>query len=242
MITEITDPRFRVEIDWDGSSRSPERGIWRGQHTCVAEGFTMDDEPPVNAGDAIIRHQLKVEHFGVLRFGFLSLHCAGFPHSTMAQLTRHQDSAHLVQSGRYTSERFLKVADKKMNVDEVFYFRPVGVYQDRRGKRYEYTHQDRLDDMTWCEIACERYAKYIVNGFSEEHARALTIPYEFRQNFSIAGDLQAVFHWLDQRSKKDSQLEIQALAKMAAARLVEFAPSLGEWYMANRYGKARLAP
>lgn len=241
MITEITDPRFRVEIDWDGSSRSPERGIWRGQHTCVAEGFTMEDEPPVNAGDAIIRHQLKVEHFGVLRFGFLSLHCAGFPHSTMAQLTRHQDSAHLVQSGRYTSERFLKVANADIPLGDVFYFRPLGEYQDRSGNRYEYTMQDRIDDKRNCIRACKIYSRRIESGWAEEHARDM-LPYNFRQNFSIAGDLQAVFHWLDQRSKKDSQLEIQALAKMAAARLVEFAPSLGEWYMNNRWGKARLAP
>ena len=232
------DPLLRVKVDPYGSSLDAEKGIWYGQHVCVAEGFALDDEAPKKPGKGIIDHQLRVEHYSVLNFGFLVLHVGGFPHSTMCQLTRHQDSKHLVQSLRYTGQRFL---DESLSIRENFYFRPLGTYQDRKGKRYEYLAQDEFEDMRYCEKACERYRTRISQGFSEEHARSY-MPYEFRQNFAIAGTIEAVFHWLDQRSKKDSQLEIQALAILALQRLKETCPNLGQWYEENRFGKGRLAP
>ena len=240
----IQDPHFRVEIDRNASSAAPGPGIWYGQHVCVAEGFSLDDPLPKDPESAIVRHALKSEHsahYSVLRYGYLVLHAAGFPHSVMCQLTRHQDAAHLVQSLRYTGQRFVQVARKELAVSEAFYFRPLGTYQDRQGKRYEYTEGDRAYDRANCLAACELYADRIERGWAEEHARD-GLPYNFRQNFAIAGDLQAVFHWLDQRSKQDSQLEIQSLAAMAMERVLEFVPTIGQWYKDHRYGRARLAP
>lgn len=236
------DSRLRVELCPHGTSKSVENGIWYGQHTCVSEGFTLDDPLPSDPGGAIIRNQLKVEHYSVANFGFVVLHCSGFPHSTMTQITRHRDSAFLVQSGRYTGQRFVDIAEQKIPVESGFYFRPVGEYQDRQGKRYEYTEGQLFDDQNWAFGGCCQYLCKIEAGWAEEHARAYSIPYEFRQNFSIAGTLEAVFHWLDQRSKKDSQLEIQALALLSINELKKACPSLANWYEETRYGKARLAP
>lgn len=241
----LQDPCLRVEIDWDGSSARPQAGIWYGQHTCVAEGFSLDDSCPANPGAAILKHQLKSEHsphFSVLRYGYLVLHCGGFPHSVMCQLTRHQDSAHLVQSMRYTGDRFVQFdKGEKYLLEELFYFRPLGTYQDRKGNRYEYTQEWLERDKRKSVESAEEYAEKIGAGWSEEHARD-GLRYNFRQNFAIAGDLQAVFHWLDQRSKADAQLEIQALAHKVMEKVKVFAPELGTWYEENRFGKARLAP
>ena len=41
-------------------------------------------------------------------------------------------------SGRYTGQRILDVADGKRQLEEVFYLRPVGNYTDREGKKYYY--------------------------------------------------------------------------------------------------------
>lgn len=237
----INDPYFRVEIDRHASSPGPEIGIWHGQHTCVAEGFSLDDAPPKEPGNAIVKHQLKVEHYSVLRFAYLVLHCSGFSHAVMTQIARHQDAAHLVQSGRYTGARFIKIANGEAPIESGFYFRPLGTYQDRGGHRYEYTEKDLEQDRVESLKSACLYADRISRGWAEEHARD-GLRYNFRQNFAIAGDLQAVFHWLDQRSKADSQLEIQSLAAMAMERVIEFSPTLGTWYKESRYGKARLAP
>ncbi len=241
----IEDPHFRVVPDLDGSSPCPEKSIWSGQHQCVSECFTYDDNSPSpeKCGDAIIRHQLTGDrgHYSVLRFGYLVLGCDGFPHSVVSQITRHQDSAFLVQSGRYTGERFIKVANGELPVEQVFYFRPLGYYTDRKGKRYGYSELDKSEDKHNCFNACVRYAKKIEQGYSEEHARDC-IPYNFRHSFVLAGDLRAFFHWLDQRTKADSQLEIQTLAAMCFDAAYPLAPRLMEWYKQNRYGRARLAP
>jgi thymidylate synthase (FAD) len=239
------DPRLQVRINWDSTSRNIERGIWHGQHECVSETPGLDDTPPANPGQAIIKHQLTPEHsahYSVLNWGYLALHCYGFPHSTMTQITRHRDSSHLVQSGRYTGQRFVDVADGEIDVADVFYFRPIGTYQSRQAKRYEYEVRELKRDRLYCHTGCEVYDGKIRHGFSEEHARENSIPYNFRQNFAIAGTIEAVFHWVDQRSKKDSQLEIQALALLGLQCLKEAAPNLGQWYEDNRYGRARLAP
>jgi len=243
-MTPIQDPYFRVEIDYNASSRAPGAGIWHGQHTCVAEGFSLDDPLPKDPEGAIIRHALKSKHsahYSVLRFGYLVLHCGGFPHSVMCQLTRHQDSAHLVQSGRYTGKRFLKIVSGDASIESGFYFRPLGHYQDRQGRHYEYTPEEYEEDLADSLASAERYVQRLNKGWAEEHARE-SLRYNFRQNFAIAGDIQSVFHWLDQRSKADAQLEIQALAAMAMDRVIEFIPSIGAWYKKERYGRASLAP
>lgn len=240
----IKDPLFRVEIDYDASSARPGPGIWRGQHVCVAEGFSLDDPLPKDPEAGVVNNALKSDHsphFSVLRYGYLVLHCGGFPHSVMCQLTRHQDSAHLVQSGRYTGKRFLKIASGESPIESGFYFRPLGHYQDRQGKRYEYTAEDYQEDLSDSLASAKRYAQRLNKGWAEEHARE-SLRYNFRQNFAIAGDLQSVFHWLDQRSKADSQLEIQSLASIGMERVIEFVPQIGQWYKDKRYGKARLAP
>lgn len=243
-LPKIRDPYFRVEVDPNGTSKDPAAGIWHGQHTCVSESFSLDDPLPSDPEGAILRNNLKSKHsphFSVLRFGYLVLHCGGFPHSVMTQLTRHQDSAHLVQSGRYTGQRFVKVADGELPIEAAFYFRPLSQYQDRKGHRYEYREKDYLVDRRRSLESAQLYAERLKAGWAEEHARD-QLTYNYRQNFAIAGDIQAVLHWLDQRSKADSQLEIQSLAAMAFGCLYRTMPQLAEWYVENRYGKANYAP
>lgn len=239
------DSFLRVLIDKDASSPNPQAAIWRGQHQCVIEGFAPDDPTPDSqrCGEIVIKHQLAGDrgHFSVLNKAFVSFNCAGFPHSVIAQITRHRDSAFLVQSNRYTGQRFVDVANGKATVESVFYFRIPGVYFDRAGNKYEYTEAMRLEDIADCAKACSKYADLIAVGMSEEHARDV-ISYNFRQNFSISSTLEATWHWLDQRSKKDSQLEIQILASMVMQELEAWAPELSAWYRNNRWGKARLAP
>lgn len=241
----INDPHFEVVLDKNGSSPSPEAAIWTGQHQCVCEGFAPEDKIPSSPGDAIIRHQLKVEHWGVLNKAFICLHVKGFPHSTVMQIVRHQDSSYLVQSGRYTGDRFLKVASGELDVEEVFYLRPVGAYTNRKadsqGNKYEYTERQRELDIIHCRLSAIEYQKRIEQGFSEEHARDIVVQC-FRQNFNISGTLEAIFHLLDQRTKADSQFEAQTLAELIMQRVEEWSPTLGAWYRRERYGKARLAP
>lgn len=235
---------FQVELDADGSSPSPQVSIWKGQHMCVSEDSRVAKIPsPAHCGEAIIKHQLAGDrgHYSVLKFAYAKFNCYGFPHSTIAQITRHSDSFFLVQSNRYTGERFIEVAEGKRDVEEVFYLRPPGIYRDREGSSFNYTAEMFMHDYELIHLACSRYAKRVADGCPYEMARGI-ISYDFRQDFTIAGTLEAFWHWIDQRSAKCSQLEIQMLAALVMAELDKWTPELSAWYRKNRYGKARLAP
>lgn len=237
--------RFKVAVDTEGTSKGIQTAIWRGQHQCVSETFAHTTTPPSESrcGEIVVKHQLEGDrgHYSVLNMAFVKLNCTGFPHSVVAQITRHRDSAFLVQSNRYTGDRFVQVAQGEREVEDVFYLRPVGIYRDRDGNKFEYSLDERAQDYQLIKLSCLNYASKIERGCPYEMARSL-IPYDFRQDFTIAGTVESLWHWLDQRSKKDSQLEIQVLAQMALDAVDPLMPELTTWYRENRYGRARLAP
>jgi Predicted alternative thymidylate synthase len=144
-------------------------------------------------------------------------------------------------SGRYTGERVLDVCEGTRDVEEVFYLRPVGLYQDRKGKRYEYTMSQRNTDLGLCLDAAQRYAQLIDLGYAEEHARGI-LPFDIRQHFVVSFSLRSALHFLDLRSKRDAQPEIQALCDMVWPHVTEWVPEIAGWYETNRLHRARLAP
>lgn len=248
----IEDPYFKVVIDSDATSPNVQRAIWKGQNTCVSEIHWSDKEVKLSAercGEAVIKHQLEGDrgHYSVLNKAFISIGCVGFPHSLIGQITRHHESSFLVQSGRYTGDRFVKAANGEIPIEEVFYFRPVGTYFSRGvnpatgSNRYEYTQEQLDEDKRNSLLSAIRYADAIANGFSEEHAREL-LTVNYRQNFDMSGTVKEFWHWWDQRSKADAQIEIQTFYKLVFDVVYPTCPQLCQWYQANREGKARLAP
>lgn len=244
----INDPYFSVEIDKFGSSPEPEKAIYLEQNICVNEDARDFQEKVRNltaeeCGNRIIKHQLGVEHWSVLNFATATLRFYGFPHSVIAQITRHRDSAFLCQSMRYTGKRFEDWANSiNGDIERLMYLRPVGTYTDRNGNKYEFTEEERTTELkNIIRLGVLGYLEAIESGQSYEMARG-KLPYDFRQDFAVTGTIENWFHLLDQRTKKDSQLEIRTLAYMALDELEKWSPTLFSWYRKNRAGKARLAP
>ncbi|WP_008307763.1 FAD-dependent thymidylate synthase [Leptolyngbya sp. PCC 6406] len=144
-------------------------------------------------------------------------------------------------SFRYTGQRVVDVADDKLEVEEVFYLRPLGFYADRQGKKYEYTAEQRQQDIEWCLEACRRYKVRIEQGFAEEHARGL-IPFDVRQHWVMSANVRSLMHLLDLRWKADAQLEAQKLCECIWPHFQTWVPAIAAWYEDNRLKKARLAP
>lgn len=242
IVTHPHDPYFMVIRDINGCSPNPALSIWDAQHTCVKEEIglpkQMTDEH--KAAIAVIENQLKVEHWSVLRFAFIKFKIIGFPHDTIMQMRTHQDSAHLVQSSRYTSDRFIKVAKGEANVEEVFYFPPVGITHSRDG-RHLYNEEMRESDKLEAILSCKAYKQRIESGQSKEDARRKLVQ-GFRQDYTLACDLEALFHWWDQRTKKDAQLQVRILANMTIEACKDWIPEFVDFYMQSRHGKARLSP
>lgn len=146
-----------------------------------------------------------------------------------------------VQSMRYTGERIVRAANNELDIESVFYLRPVGTYHDRQGKKYDYGAAQRAVDLDVCRTAAQRYRDMIDAGFAEEHARGI-LPFDYRQHFVVSFSLRAALHFLDLRAKADAQLEIKQLCDLMVPHMSAWAPEIMEWYMSARYGRARLAP
>jgi thymidylate synthase (FAD) len=144
-------------------------------------------------------------------------------------------------SMRYTGDRIRRAANSELELEEVFYLRPVGDYSDRQGKKYSYTAEQRGVDLELCRAAAERYRDLLNAGYAEEHARGI-LPFDYRQHFVVSFSLRAFLHFLDLRAKLDAQEEIRVLCELMWPHLQAWAPEIAAWYEKTRLHKARLAP
>lgn len=195
-----------------------------------------------DAGERLIQHCLKHKHWGVIESPSIHFAVGGFPHAVMQQARTHRIGIHFgVQSFRYTSKNILDVAKGTKKVEEVFYTRPIGIYTDRQGKKYEYTELQRESDLSFFVEICNLYSLKLASGMSEEHARGI-IPYDVRQNFTVSFNIRSLFHFLDMRTPLDAQLEIRQLCDLMWPYVENWIPELAAFYYEKRWSKNQLAP
>jgi thymidylate synthase (FAD) len=199
---------------------------------------------PSQCGEWIVEQLLSNDkgHFGPLEHPSLTFSVAGYVHNVMVQGRTHRiGNSWDVQSQRYTGKRVVKVANGELPVDDVFYIRPPGFYTNRKGKKYEWTQEDYIDEMNFILLGCERYAQKYEKGMCEEHIRDY-LAQAIRQNFVVTFNLRSVLHFMDLRAKMDAQLEIQALCAQFAPHLEKWAPNVWKYYEEKRLHRARLSP
>jgi thymidylate synthase (FAD) len=240
------DDRFTVEVI--AQTPNPQQTIYAAMHQDYAESFVAHDRDSfpdeAKAGDMVIKHLLAGNrgHFGPIEHPQIVLNVGWFPHSCMQQIRTHRVGISFdVQSFRYTGTRILSVAEGQTDVEEVFYLRPLGFYTDRQGKKYEYTSEQRAEDLAWCRDGAKLYKKRIDQGFSEEHARSL-IPFDVRQHWVMSANVRSLMHLMDLRAKDDAQLEAQQMCELIWPHFEAWVPTIAAWYKKNRWGKARLSP
>ena len=244
--TEPMDPRFRVDLI--AATPNPQQCIYAGMHQDYSEGFVADDRPnwpdEQKAGEICVKRLLAGErgHYGPLEHAQIVLNVGWFPHSVMQQARTHRVGVSFdVQSMRYTGDRICQAANGGLDLEEVFYLRPVGDYSDRQGKKYHYSPEQRATDLDLCRAAAHRYRDLLAAGFAEEHARGI-LPFDYRQHFVVSFTLRALLHFLDLRAKLDAQQEIRALCDLMWPHLQTWAPQIAAWYEKSRLHRARLAP
>ena len=238
--------RFRVEVIT--KTPNPQQVIYAAMHQDYTDKFVYDERDKFpsesQCGEIIVKRLLAGErgHYGPLEHPQIVFNCGYFPHSVMQQARTHRISVSFdVQSFRYTSEQFIKVAEGEKDVEDVFYLRPVDYYTNRQGKKYYYSPEQRQADLNWCMEAVKRYKIDFDKGISEEHIRG-KMPFDYRQHFIVSLNLRSLMHFLDMRNKKDAQLEIQKLCELMLIHFENWVPAIAEWYKSHRLAKARLAP
>lgn len=218
--------------------------VYMALHQCYS-GETVDSVPEgLGTAQICIDRLLNGNrgHWGCFEHPSITLGCYGFPHSVMVQARTHRVGVSFdAQSGRYTGENVIKLANGELKAKEIFYTRPSGSYCDRHGKQFEWTDLDVASFYGHCESSSWHYADLLELGVSEELARG-SLPYEQRQNFIMTVNARSLMHMLDLRSKKNAQVEIQWFSELLLQELQTWMPELAEYYARKRYGKALLAP
>jgi thymidylate synthase (FAD) len=217
-------------------------------HQDYSEGFVVDERgswpSETGAGELCVKRLLAGGrgHYGPLEHPQIVLNVGWFPHSVLQQARTHRVGVSFdVQSMRYTGTRVVSAARGEIDLESVFYLRPLGDYADRSGKKYTYTASQRNRDLGICLDAAQRYDELISLGYAEEHARGI-LPFDYRQHFVVSFNLRSALHFLDLRAKLDAQEEIRAMCDLMWPRITEWAPEISEWYETNRLHKARLSP
>ena len=238
--------RFRVDLI--SATPNPQQCVYAAMHQDYSEDFVAGDREnwpdETRAGEICIKRLVAGDrgHFGPFEHALIMLNVGWFPHSVMQQARTHRVGVSFdVQSMRYTGERICRAADGALDLEEVFYLRPVGDYRARVGNKYTYTEEQRSIDLEHCQRSAERYRDLLRSGFSEEHARGI-LPFDYRQHFIASFSLRAFLHFMDLRAKLDAQLEIRQLCDLMWPHMVTWAPEFAAWYEKNRLHKARLAP
>ena len=238
----------RFWVDLISATPNPQQCAYAAMHQDYCEDFVAAERDrwpsEEKAGEICVRRLLAGErgHYGPLEHAQIVLNVGWFPHSVMQQARTHRVGVSFdVQSMRYTGERICRAADGNLDLEEVFYLRPVGDYRDRRGKSYSYTERQRNLDLEYCWQAARRYQNLLREGLSEEHARGI-LPFDYRQHFVVSFSLRALLHFMDVRAKRDVQLETRVLCDHLWPHLQQWAPQLAAWYESTRMCRARLAP
>ena len=238
--------RFRVDLI--SATPNPQQCVYAAMHQDYSEDFVAGNRESwpdeTRAGEICIKRLVAGDrgHFGPFEHAQIMLNVGWFPHSVMQQARTHRVGVSFdVQSMRYTGERICRAADGALDLEDVFYLRPVGEYRARIGNKYSYTEEQRSIDLELCQRSAERYRDLLRSGFSEEHARGI-LPFDYRQHFIASFSLRAFLHFMDLRAKQDAQLEIRQLCDLMWPHMVEWAPAFAAWYEKNRLHKARLAP
>lgn len=240
------DPRFCVEML--RATERPQALIYAAMHQDYSENLVARESHTLaiseeKAGEILVRRLLAHQHYGPLEHPQISFNVGYFPHSVMQQARTHRVGVSFdVQSGRYTSKRIIQAAKGERDLEDVFYLRPVGTYTDRQGSPYLYGPELRARHLKQVQEAAEQYRINVEdNGMAEEHARGL-LPFDVRQHFIVSFNTRSLMHFLDLRSPRDAQLEIQQLTDLLWPHFEGWVPDVAAWYAKNRLGKNKLAP
>jgi thymidylate synthase (FAD) len=259
---DVVDKHFRVEVVT--ATQNPAEVIWYGAHQCVAEGFALDDKPPQNCGEAIVRHLLPVGHWSPFEHAAITFNIGGFSHRVMQQFTRSRMISPSVQSFRYTGERVATLGadieealiekqpgslfvlleampELAARVDSLFYQRPPGEYRDRHGKSVVKGEIDFIEKRCRFAQMARYYYEDITDGEPHESA-AGCLPMDTRQDWVATFNVRSLCAFFDRRTPKDAQLEIRQLSDLMWPHFESWLPESAAWYRENRWSKNKLAP
>ncbi|MEN9204326.1 MAG: FAD-dependent thymidylate synthase [Thermostichales cyanobacterium DRC_bins_46] len=252
------DPLFQVTVL--NQTPDPERVIYQAMHQDYSsEYITPGSKIPSHYGEVVVKALLEGNrgHYGPLEHPQINLAVGYFPHTVMQQARTHRIGVTFdVQSFRYTGERIAELGSQLLQdpdldpvkqqerISQVFYL-PETVLRGEAKSRDGLVsiapeaiglilEQYRSQAITYYRLVHEYQVPY-------EDARSI-IGYGIRQHFVVSFNCRSLMHFLDLRAKADAQLAIRHLCELILPHFQAWCPHIAQWYVKNRWGKARLAP
>jgi len=245
------DPHFQVTVL--NQTPDPERVIYQAMHQDYSSGYvTNDSKIPTHYGEVVVKALLEGNrgHYGPLEHPQMTFAVGFFPHSVMQQARTHRVGVSFdVQSFRYTGSQIEELGsqlqqDPEADLSHLFYI-PETVLKGQATSREGIVtippqalsvilEQYRSQAIAYHRLVHDYQVPY-------EDARAV-IGYGIRQHFVVSFNCRSLMHFLDLRAKADAQLEIRQLCELLLPHFQTWSPHVAQWYVKNRWGKARLAP
>lgn len=262
----IENSGFKVEVL--SKTDRPNLLCYLAMHQDYSENYVWKEYDKISAlseeelGDRLVRNCIKYNHWGPIEHASITFNAINYPHNVIVQARTHRIATSFdCMSQRYTSKRILRLGedlkhweeneeyyddciplDKKELIEQVFYFRPVGYYDDRDGNKYYYSEKERDKDISFIEDVVFYYCDKVKNkGFAPEHARD-TLAQNIRQHFVVTFNPRSLLHFCDMRTPKDAQMEIRDLAYRLFNHFEQWMPEVAKLYKEKRLGKNLLSP
>lgn len=238
---------FGMKVEILNATSFPQKTIYAALHQCysdIAVSTLPEKLTEKECGIIIVKRLLEggKGHFSPIELASIVFSFEGLPHSVVQQLTRSRIGvSYSIQSFRYTSEHIIKAANDKIDIEDVIYLRPIGVYHDREPGGYRYEQKQRDEDMSLAKYLVKHVAKRLNEGMPPEQARGM-LPFDYRQHMLMGCNIRSLMAFLDRRAKKNAQAEIQKLAELVMIEFEEYSPDIAKWYRFSRYHKSVLAP
>lgn len=231
----------------------PEQVMYQAMHQdYCAEYVSPETEIPMNYGEIVIKRLLEGNrgHYGPLEHPQISFGVGYFPHTVMQQARTHRVGTSFdVQSLRYTGEHLERIGKELLdggdpNLEPFFYIPQTvkaGAAKTRQGMTPIAPEALTIILEQYRQQAIAYYRLVGECGVPYEDARNI-IGYGVRQHFVVSFNCRSLMHFLDLRAKADAQGEIQQMCELMLPHFVTWCPHVAQWYIDNRWGKARLAP
>jgi len=192
---------------------------WIGEMSYVEVMDDVDGEEMADKEENLLRKLIKQQHYGPFEHVHASFQIKGISRVVMAQATRHRHLSWDIQSQRYVDFSDPDYTTPPAFTEEEHVTRDDGVVKDKR---------DWLNDFkNTVEDASEMYGFMVDDGVPKEDARYV-LPTAMNINAVMSGNLRALMHVINMRTKANVQPETREFANKASDEIAEWSPTIHE--------------
>ena len=199
--------------DYGEDATAPFKDVMEG-----VDGDTIDEKK-----HTLLKHLISREHYGPLEHVHASFSVKGVSRVVMSQSTRHRHLSFDIQSQRYCDFSDEDYTVPKSFTDPDHFTRDDGTVD--MSERNQESGKRNFEDAV--EMTIREYERLVEDGFPKEDARYV-LPTAMQVDIVFSGNLRALLHVVNMRSKADVQGETRELAESVSNEIEEWTPTVYE--------------